>query len=193
MRSRYLRLFAPFLIFFLLVAGLITYIFTRPSTPLPVLPLPNFGRTPSPRPLNQQFTQKYLPGTIVGTLNYPGPTLPADLQVCAQEVSTYQTYCTTDHLNSVTGNRYQLSVPQGSYLVYALVPEHPDIKAFYSQYVVCGLASECVSHQPVPVNVFAGQTVSDIDPVVAIAFFSIAFSRSLDTTFIFRNLRGEDI
>jgi len=39
-----------------------------------------------------------------------------------------------------------------------------DYKAYYSEFVTCGLSVNCPSHKPIPVAVKTGETVNDIDP-----------------------------
>jgi hypothetical protein len=60
-----------------------------------------------------------------------------------------------------------MRVPVGNYYVYAmtnLVKGREDYKAYYSEFVICGLNVNCESHEPIIVTVTAGETTSKIDP-----------------------------
>ena len=59
---------------------------------------------------------------------------------------------------------FSLPVPAGRYHVYASTDEKPGYKAFYSDYVTCGLQRSCLSHKTIVVEVAAGETVRGVDP-----------------------------
>lgn len=106
-------------------------------------------------------------GTIQGTLGYPSEGVPAEIEVCAQNTQTQAVQCTGQ---TKEGGKaaYKIAVPAGTYVVYAKFPENSNMfkgyKAYYSEFVTCGLKAECQSHKPIEVKVAAGQTVSNIDP-----------------------------
>lgn len=105
---------------------------------------------------------------IEGSLGYPGEGIPNDLQVCAEDVSTMQTTCTDEQIESskyTYGKGYKLEVVPGTYYVYTFRTSDPMVYGIYSEYVTCGMAYGCESHEYVTVTVTAGQTKSGIDPI----------------------------
>lgn len=111
-------------------------------------------------------------GTISGRLMYPSDYIPEDMIVCAEHAASGETFCTDEHLERGGDTTYRLSVPAGGYTVYAKLtaPESygaaygPDYRAYYSEFVTCGLMASCASHKPIVVEVKAGQAAADIDP-----------------------------
>lgn len=114
---------------------------------------------------------------IEGSLSYPSEYIPADMKVCAQDLSTQvspnklvfsKEYCTSKHIKDKkykNGQGYKLEVPgSGSYYVYAATSVQSGYKAYYSEYVVCGLKASCRSHAPIGVKINPGQTMTGIDP-----------------------------
>jgi len=77
-------------------------------------------------------------GVIEGALGYPGEKIPGDMKVCAENLVTKHVFATTA---SLKGHR-----------------------AYYSEFVTCGLRVSCPSHAPIVVTVLAGQMVSAVDP-----------------------------
>ena len=109
---------------------------------------------------------------ISGELSYPGDFIPP-LIVCAEAVNSKKIHCTGKRVPSRKNGKsiYNLKVPAGSYYVFATVAngEEPaeDIvgyKAYYSEYVTCGLKVDCPSHNPVKVTVRANQVLKGINP-----------------------------
>lgn len=102
------------------------------------------------------------PGTIEGKLSFPSEVLPAQ-RICAVDITTNEELCTETY----EGSSYSLSVPAGTYNVYATVIENPDTpstsKAYYSEFVTCGLLASCPSHEPIEVVVNSGEVTSDVD------------------------------
>lgn len=129
-----------------------------PEQAVSPLPVPIKVSSPTPPPLQK--------GTIEGSMSFPGEGIPDYIEVCAEDQSTQKTYCTNNHLNNskyTYGIGYMLEVPVGQYYVYSLDPNR-NYQAYYSEFVTCGLSVNCPSHQPILVEVKAGQTVSEIDP-----------------------------
>ncbi|MDQ3018295.1 MAG: hypothetical protein M3Q64_00255, partial [bacterium] len=66
------------------------------------------------------------------------------------------------------GRGYLITVPEGSYTVYATLGQNPRdpnaYRAFYSEYVKCGVKASCTNHTPIIVQVNHSQTTSGIDP-----------------------------
>lgn len=106
-------------------------------------------------------------GLIEGPLTYPSESVPADLQVCAEDVLTTQTFCTTEQIKDQkykNGVGFKLPVQPGKYFVYATRPDQTDQKAYYSEFVTCGYLASCSDHTPIEVIVTADETVDNIDP-----------------------------
>ncbi|HEX7017314.1 MAG TPA: hypothetical protein VF209_00170 [Patescibacteria group bacterium] len=105
-------------------------------------------------------------GFITGSLSFPSEEIPADMKVCAVNQQSQTETCTTDHIETEEepyGLSYRIEVPEGTYTVYAQLPDQAQ-KAFYSEFVTCGLSVDCPSHEPIPVEVAAGETVNNVDP-----------------------------
>lgn len=116
------------------------------------------GEGPTPAPTT---------GTVEGSLSFPSEGIPSDLTVCAEDLSTKKQYCTKEHLQDQKYDfrvGYKIEVPAGDYYVFAYLPEDPADRAYYNEFVTCGLSVGCTSHKPIVVTVTAGQTASDIDP-----------------------------
>jgi len=119
--------------------------------------------------------QKTAPGIIEGSLSHPSEFIPPDMTICAQNISTQERLCTARHLKGEQyqyGDGYKLKVPPGAYHVYAYLPDpgkygasYPkDYRAYYSEFVKCGMREECLSHAPVVVRVRSGENLKSIDP-----------------------------
>lgn len=105
-------------------------------------------------------------GTIEGSLSFPSSGIPDTMEVCAENTKSLETICTGEIKKSneySSGFGYQLEVVPGEYRVYAQLPNDP-YRAYYSDFVVCGLAANCPSHEPIIVTVEPNMTISDIDP-----------------------------
>jgi len=110
-------------------------------------------------------------GEIEGSLSYPSEVIP-NLEVCAESINTNEEFCTYEQIEERKfdyGFGYLIEVPEGEYYVYArqiegLGVDMEDYKAYYSEFVECGLDIECLSHDPIVVKVEAGEKVEDIDP-----------------------------
>lgn len=107
--------------------------------------------------------------TISGTFSYPSDHIPSDLEVCAEGVDSKAQYCTARKIMAKTETRYELNVPPGRYHVFARHSDRqsasaenmdPDYRAYYSDFVTCGLNVNCPSHQPIAVEALAGKTVT---------------------------------
>ncbi|MDP2045229.1 MAG: hypothetical protein Q8L00_03345 [Deltaproteobacteria bacterium] len=114
-------------------------------------------------------------GVIEGSLSYPSEFIPDDMTICAENLATKKIYCTNKHLNARKYRYkvgYKLPVPPGDYHVFAQLPDparygatYPkDYRAYYSQFVKCGMSVECQDHTPIVVQVKSGETASGIDP-----------------------------
>ena len=114
-------------------------------------------------------------GVIEGALSYPSDFIPPDMTICAENLATKKIYSTNQHLKAKKYRYkvgYKLEVPPGDYYVYAQLPDPAkygagfpkDYRAYYSEYVKCGMTENCPSHTPIVVKVKSGETVSGIDP-----------------------------
>lgn len=111
-------------------------------------------------------------GTISGKIMYPSSGIPTKTKVFAEDIATGKTYeatmafapTTTDMAASAT---YTINVPAGSYYVYGSQAGFNDQngspwKAYYNQFVVCGLAATCKDVTKVVVNVASAGKVGNI-------------------------------
>jgi len=114
-------------------------------------------------------------GVIEGSLSYPSEFIPDDMVICAENVATKKIYCTNNHLKAKKYQYkvgYKLTVPPGDYHVFAQLPDPArygadmpkDYRAYYSDFVKCGMSVDCKSHAPIVVTVKSGATTSGVDP-----------------------------
>lgn len=107
-------------------------------------------------------------GRIEGSLSYPSSQIPQELKVCAINQADQEEYCTADHLSDAeylpSGLGYVLEVPVGEYQVYAILPSNLEQRAYFSEFVTCGLKVDCPSHQPITVSVYPGITTPEVNP-----------------------------
>ena len=116
--------------------------------------------TPIPSPAR-------LSGTIEGSIGFPSETIPEDLKVCAETLDGHTIACTDKHIDDPKYTYrvgYQLEIIPGEYYVYATVPSYSEHKAYYNEFVTCGLSVNCDSHKNIVVAVNSGETVTGIDP-----------------------------
>ena len=106
-------------------------------------------------------------GIITGPLSFPSEHIPEQMIVCAQEIETEVEFCTEDKIqqeNFINGVGFLLEVPIGDYYVYAFLPESPDNKAYYNEFVTCGLDVDCESRENIVVTVSKNEIVEEIMP-----------------------------
>jgi hypothetical protein len=112
-------------------------------------------------------------GYITGQVGYPSEYIP-DQKVCAYNISTGYTYCQNKVFagSDYSNNTYTMELDEGSYQVYAMLLEPieggaditTDYKAYYSEFVTCGMSVGCDSHLPITVVVVAEMTTENVDP-----------------------------
>ena len=127
----------------------------------------NSSSPTSPVGTEATATQTQETGIIEGSLSFPSEIIPANMMVCAETFDGKIIECTNKHLvdpKYTYGEGYTLEVPAEEYFVYAQTPELENYKAYYSEFVVCGLSVNCDSHEKIEVVVEAGKTTSNIDP-----------------------------
>lgn len=112
-------------------------------------------------------------GAITGSLSYPTDAGLPRMIVCAEAVNSVTIHCTDKRIHNRRSGKvtYKLAVPAGTYYVFATVVNGEPLgegfqgyKAYYSDFVICGLSINCPSHTPIKVTVRAGQTLTGIDP-----------------------------
>jgi hypothetical protein len=104
-------------------------------------------------------------GIIEGTFSYPSEKIPDTLIPCAENTDTKDVICSASYGESGQSETFLIIVPPGSYYVYAINTEDSEnYKAYYTEFVTCGLEISCPSHDKIAVTVEAQQTVSGIKP-----------------------------
>lgn len=111
------------------------------------------------------------PGTIAGSTSYPSDFNPAQ-RVCAQSVAdeNYERCADVPEQEGTLAPTFSIKVTPGSYYVYATLKDPSDmglqeeVRAYYTEFVTCGLRAGCPSHARLEVVVSSGQTVSGINP-----------------------------
>ncbi|HYG80787.1 MAG TPA: hypothetical protein VD861_10385, partial [Pyrinomonadaceae bacterium] len=108
-------------------------------------------------------------GFIEGSMAYPSDAIPGVMVACAENVETRATVCSEKRDDWEAGVRYSLKVPPGRYFVYAtLLPGDDSVgemqgkKAYYTDYMKCGMGENCNSHKRIVVEVPPDQTLSGI-------------------------------
>ena len=112
-------------------------------------------------------------GFIEGHLVYPSDGVPSDMKIYAENISTGKTYVMplsdlNDPNTFTDKTEYRIKVPVGNYYVYSMtnhVKGKEDYRAYYSEFVTCGLKANCTSHEPIKVSVRADKSANNIDPV----------------------------
>jgi cytoskeletal protein RodZ len=106
-------------------------------------------------------------GTIKGQASYPSEQLPEDEEVCAQPVNEPSAKPICINVGKQQTIKYELTVPEGTYYVYAKTEKLSGYKAYYNEFVKCGLSVDCPESthlQQIPVKVTAGAVVENVDP-----------------------------
>jgi hypothetical protein len=117
-------------------------------------------------------------GKITGKLTYPSDYIPPEMIVCVTRGG--ETYCSNQsnsrlytakisfRLNHRAAS-YEVSLPTGTYYIYgtfprgkAPTPEMENLKAYYNDFVKCGMNVNCTSKKPIAIKVAAGRVVRGI-------------------------------
>lgn len=154
----------PIILLFIIAAAAIWLRIKPPKEFIINRPSPVAVATPDATP---SFTNIQDTGIITGSISYPGEQIPADLIVCANNINTLQQTCTSEHISSdnfTYGVGYELELPPGDYEVYAMLTQQNQTKAYYSEFVTCGLQANCSSHDPIIVSVESDQIITNINP-----------------------------
>lgn len=104
-------------------------------------------------------------GSISGHIVYPTDAgIPEDYRIAAFDLESGEVItCRVEDLN-MKNYTYELRVKPGKYYVYSFLISSPDQRAYYDEFVTCGLKYECKSHEKIAVTVNKGETKKDIDP-----------------------------
>lgn len=114
-------------------------------------------------------------GVISGSLSYPSDFIPAQ-GICAISKDKMEEYCTYEMLEEDSyknGYGYKISVPPGSYNVFAYEVteansekgyQEGDYLSYYSKFVTCDYKTTCTSHRAILVAVEPNEDVTGIDP-----------------------------
>lgn len=105
-------------------------------------------------------------GRIEGTFIYPSEGIPKTMRACAENVENAQITCSGTLKETGLNNTFSFEVPAGKYRVYAEsgLEGQENYKAYYTEFVTCGLLASCPSHEKIIVEVKVNETVSDIKP-----------------------------
>lgn len=118
-------------------------------------------------------------GKITGKLTYPSEFIPPELILCVQK-SGGKTVC-SNHRKTLlrkakinfrlnhSDATYRIKLPSGKYYLYATFPpgkaptqEMEGLKAYYNEFVKCGMRVECRSKKRIAIRVRSGRTVKEI-------------------------------
>ena len=105
-------------------------------------------------------------GSITGNILYPSEGIPNDVKVTAVSLSDGKTYDATVTNDGVQAT-YSVSVPAGKYNIYGTRAGFKDAagvvwKAYYDQFVLCGMSTTCKDTSKIVLNVQASKTVSNV-------------------------------
>jgi hypothetical protein len=121
-------------------------------------------------------------GKITGKLTYPSDYIPTTMIVCvyAADGLPGDRYCSSDNASNLRkagfifrvnhrAASYQVQLPAGSYYLYATFPkgkapvaDYEYYKAYYNEFVRCGMSVDCPSKRNIAVDVRAGRTTGGI-------------------------------
>ena len=116
--------------------------------------------TPTPPPAD---------GFIEGSMAYPSDAIPGVMVACAENAETRTTLCSQKRKDWEEGVRYSLRLPPGRYHVYAtLLPGDDSVgeltgkRAYYTDYMKCGMGANCRSHRRIVLEVEPGRTLNGV-------------------------------
>ena len=108
-------------------------------------------------------------GFVEGSMAYPSDAIPGVMVACAENVETGAILCTQRRKDWEAGVRYSLKLPAGRYYVYATLLSGDDSvgdltgkKAYYTDYMKCGMGANCSSHSRIVLSVGPGETLNGI-------------------------------
>lgn len=98
-------------------------------------------------------------GYIEGTYSFPADYIPKDMVIVAHNVETGDEF----NIQYSGETQYKIKVPVGEYFVFAQTAEMEDYRAYYTDFVTCGLSVNCPSHDKIKVEVVAEKTTVNVD------------------------------
>lgn len=106
-------------------------------------------------------------GRITGKLTYPSDYIPPDMVLCLE--TTNRTICSTSKningyvfkINPRTAT-YTITLPVGNYYIFGLTNEMRGVKAYYNEFVRCGMDVKCKSKKKILLEVKLGKTIRGI-------------------------------
>jgi|ERR1035437_5522638 hypothetical protein len=114
-------------------------------------------------------------GKITGKLTYPSDAIPRDMVLCVKVITLANepTYCSNDRAARLREGKitfklnyraasHEISLPAGSYHLYATTGEMQGVKAYYNDFIKCGMNVNCTSKRPIAVKVRPGQITRGI-------------------------------
>ena len=108
-------------------------------------------------------------GTISGRMSYPSDGIPASMVACAENIQTGAAKCTKSRTGWTSRVSYSLQLPAGRYHVYARISAQDENagdlareRAYYTEYMKCGMAAHCNSHRRIVLEVKPGETITGI-------------------------------
>jgi hypothetical protein len=117
-------------------------------------------------------------GRISGNLTYPSDYIPPEMILCVTR--NKQNYCSNESAARLSKARirfnlnhrrasYEVRLPAGTYYIYGAFPkgkaptsDMENLKAYYNDFVKCGMNIKCTSKKPIAIKVAPGQTVRNI-------------------------------
>ncbi|GAC1387807.1 MAG: hypothetical protein NVS1B7_2560 [Candidatus Saccharimonadales bacterium] len=153
----------------LIMLGAAAYIITQTKSVKKSLPVtktlsstqPNSSAQTKP-PSDEHF------GYIEGTPTFPGGSIPADEQVCAENADTHKPACVKVVQIPKGPYIYSMGLPAGNYYIYATAAaETHKYRAYFNVYVLCGAKPTCAAsgHKNyVKVAVTDGSKGYDLNP-----------------------------
>lgn len=108
-------------------------------------------------------------GFINGKMAYPSEGIPGVMVACAENIETNETICSQRRKNWEEEVSYNLRLPPGKYYVYGkLLPGDDSVgdmqneRAYYTDYMKCGMGETCTSHKRIQLEVRPGETLRGI-------------------------------
>ncbi|MFN0202420.1 MAG: hypothetical protein ACKVTZ_12915 [Bacteroidia bacterium] len=99
-------------------------------------------------------------GYLQGSFSFPSDGIPEDMRIVAHNIETGEEIA----INYQNQPNYELKVPEGQYFVFAETEAAPDYRAYFTEFVTCGLSIDCPSHKKIIVVVSPNMKMNDINP-----------------------------
>ena len=115
---------------------------------------------------------------ITGKLTYPSDYIPPEMVICVTR--DVETYCSNQLSSRLSAAKisfrlnhraasYEVRLPAGRYYIYGTFPrgkaptrDMEGIKAYYNDFVKCGMNVNCKSKKPIAIKAVAGRIVRGI-------------------------------